>query len=623
MTTTIRMTGRGARGESFADVARRQGSIYGAPVSPSATDADVIGALVQAVVAPALAGMDLPVYTTLAAAHAATATDDAFLLASAYGGFQRRVRTASGSDVVLTFAPPPLGYYTETVNGQPVSVPYSQPVTDLFVFVGQSNFTENYGDAGLAPSTDQYEIDATGAISSLDGSIGVFPGFANAHFAKTGRTSAYVKAAVAGSSLLAAANGASNWSPTGAHREAAVTLARTAIDALSESPELILGNVYFVMALGETEANAIASATPDVSGALWTPAVIDLAEYFKAQIPAMQQLLVVRVGIDMARNNGAAWAEMREAQEDAAAASSLIRIIYRGATSFGTDALGFNTGTVHWDQEGHNVLGPAAGYEAGNRSPSAIPTAPAILASEAFLDTSTATSGTTRTDSHTTAADTLAIIIGVAAVKTAISSTSITSSVTFGGVAATRLPNFKAGGTNATETSAVGRVDISWWLLTESDYGSSLDGATADIVVTQPSAVTILSTKVYDLDCEPIVESTPHAARLPGSAGTLYTSGFATDFDAGLTTGAPVLALGMAATVGDGAAALTHTWVGLTEEHDAGGSTGTRAGQATFASATFANERLHEQITVTSSGTTGGGLLIAALRRRVEGEEGV
>lgn len=48
MSNVVDVTGRGLRGESFADVARRVGEIAGEPVSPTSSDADVLEALASA-----------------------------------------------------------------------------------------------------------------------------------------------------------------------------------------------------------------------------------------------------------------------------------------------------------------------------------------------------------------------------------------------------------------------------------------------------------------------------------------------------------------------------------------------------------------------------------------------
>ena len=65
----INMTGRGARGESFADIARRAGEINGVPVAPDASDETVMNALVQSVLTQVMTGVGLPFYTDLTTAH--------------------------------------------------------------------------------------------------------------------------------------------------------------------------------------------------------------------------------------------------------------------------------------------------------------------------------------------------------------------------------------------------------------------------------------------------------------------------------------------------------------------------------------------------------------------------
>lgn len=69
---SISMTGRGARGESLADIARRIGSIAGVDVSTSATDADVLNALNDGLIAV----VESAGYTVIEAVATATAPGD-------------------------------------------------------------------------------------------------------------------------------------------------------------------------------------------------------------------------------------------------------------------------------------------------------------------------------------------------------------------------------------------------------------------------------------------------------------------------------------------------------------------------------------------------------------------
>lgn len=80
----MNLRGRGLRGESFADVARRQGSIGGMPVSDTATDADVLDILASASTAAAesLVG---PSFASTAAGIAGTSLGDFFAVTNGDG----------------------------------------------------------------------------------------------------------------------------------------------------------------------------------------------------------------------------------------------------------------------------------------------------------------------------------------------------------------------------------------------------------------------------------------------------------------------------------------------------------------------------------------------------------
>lgn len=79
--TDIHMTGRGLRGESFADVARRIGAIGSVAVSPTATDTQVLSVLAAGV---ALLGGGT-IYASTAAGLAATASGSYFWVADVTG----------------------------------------------------------------------------------------------------------------------------------------------------------------------------------------------------------------------------------------------------------------------------------------------------------------------------------------------------------------------------------------------------------------------------------------------------------------------------------------------------------------------------------------------------------
>ena len=95
---TVRLALRGLRGESFADVARRQGSIAGTAVSSSATDSQVLAALVAA--ASLTSSVTNPnVYASTAAGLAAVSEGQLFWVVD--GGLLNLYRDDAGSATLL------------------------------------------------------------------------------------------------------------------------------------------------------------------------------------------------------------------------------------------------------------------------------------------------------------------------------------------------------------------------------------------------------------------------------------------------------------------------------------------------------------------------------------------
>lgn len=586
-----------------------------------------VEASTAAVAAAAIAesALDRQYYGTVAEGEVATATGDIFTVAKAGGAYDLYRRTAGGSEKLASYYGAPSGFLIQEGAGGAVSVPYYIAITDVFVIVGQSN-AEGRGQSGTAsPATVATEIEQDGTLTypladPVGNAIGgsMWPAFVNEWTAGTDNACAVIEAALGGTALLAAADGGTgNWSPTGTLRAAAVANALTAINAIDNSPLHRLGSVYFVWCQGESDAAALDAGTAGVTGANYTAGLVALASYFKAQVPRMNKMLVVRTGSRNDRDGALGWAGIRAAQEAACAQTSLLQMGYRGATSFPLDGRNIHFDQLHWNRDALAIAGKCTA-RAGYRGTDPIkPAAPAIVGSQFFLDTDT-TTATTRTDSHTVAAGARALVVGVVAVRTSSNSVNVTTGVTFGGVALTKLAS-QGGVTSTADTSSLGRVDTSLWLLTETAYGGPLAGATGDIVVTQPLATNLLSAGVFNLDAEPVIETAPFATRLSGNAGTSYTGGYTAAPGDGLTTGAASTVLAVIGTVGDGAAAIGHTFTGLIEDADGGGSTGTRAAQAAFAHASV-GEVTQQAISVASASATGGAFIAVALRGKVDGE---
>lgn len=517
---------------------------------------------------------------------------------------------AAGSASALPSAP--VGYRKVVIDGVAFSMPYynwREPL-DLFIIVGQSN-AEGRGNSAQSPAvTNGAYISGSTITPTLADPVGgastgsMWPAFANEWFAQTGRWPAFVEQATGGTALIPDQAG-SNWSPSGTLRGNAVTAANQAIAAIAASTSFAPSNVYFVWSQGEQEAETINGTT--ITGTIYEQALEDLAAYFKAQVPSMAQMFVIRTGSRNDRASAANWAAIRAAQENACNDSANLRMVYRGTYSFPADARALMSDSVHYSQAGLNIAGKCAAREASKSSPTAEPSAPSLLGSVfTSMDTDYATTATSKTSSHTTASGTKMLVVCVATSRAA-NNTNVTSSVTFNGVAMTKLAS--AAGGNA---SPAGRADVSIWTLTEAQYGASLSGVTGDIVGTWPLAANIASFAAYNLDAEAI----PSITR-----GKSITSTTGTDLTTTMTTAASSFLVAVAASVAQSASTLTHTFSGLaTEDGDAGGNNGTVAAQTAFAHGSSGVSVEFTAGAAMSGTVNAGACLVAAFRGKIDGE---
>lgn len=522
--------------------------------------------------------------------------------------------TAGGAGAGSAQALPsaPVGYRKVVIDGVAFSMPYynwREPL-DLFIIVGQSN-AEGRGNSAQSPAvTKGAYISGSTITPTLADPVGgastgsMWPAFANEWFAQTGRWPAFVEQATGGTALIPDQAG-SNWSPSGTLRGNAVTAANQAIAAIAASTSFAPSNVYFVWSQGEQEAETINGTT--ITGTIYEQALEDLAAYFKAQVPSMAQMFVIRTGSRNDRASAANWAAIRAAQENACNDSANLRMVYRGTYSFPADARALMSDSVHYSQAGLNIAGKCAAREASKASPTSEPSAPSLLGSVfTSMDTDYATTAASKTASHTTASGTKMLVVCVATSR-ATNNTNATSSVTFNGVAMTKLAS--AAGANA---SPAGRSDVSIWTLTESQYGASLSGVTGNIVGAWPLAANIASFAAYNLDAEAIPSITRNKS---------ITSTTGTDLTTTMTAAASSFLVAGAASVAQSASTLTHTFSGLaTEDGDAGGNNGTVAAQTAFA---HGSSGVSVEFTVGAamSGTVNAGAcLVAAFRGKIDGE---
>jgi hypothetical protein len=482
---------------------------------------------------------------------------------------------------------------------------------DLFGIVGQSN-AEGRGTSAEAPGpVSALFVSGSTVTTVLADPVGgastgsMWPQFAHDWKRLTGRKAAFVECAEGGTKLLPDTAG-SNWSPSGSLRGAAVTAINNAITTLDGSA-FVVNNVYLLWCQGEGDAASINGTT--ITGPLYEQALEDLATYFKSNIPDMVTMGVIQTGKDADDATEDDFAAIRLAQENACTDSANLVMLYRGAFSF--DARGMMEDNVHWSQEGLNLAGKCSATALSSGT-AAIPTAPGFIASTSYADSSYATAATSRSADHTTSSGTKMLVVAVAAIRAHSNAVFWIDTVTFGGVAMTRVDTDRASSNGTT----LSRATASIFYLNESDYGSSLSGVTQSVVVTGLNAQTInlIDWCAIDCDAEGVPESFYFYSPSPANVDT---------GTAAVCTNTPALVVGLGSSAAASATALTATHTNLTEVMDHGLDNGSgRAGQMTVGyaeEAAIVTEKTYSALWTASCASLV--WVVAAFRGLISGEE--
>lgn len=489
---------------------------------------------------------------------------------------------------------------------------------DLFLVVGQSN-AEGRGSSASSPSVlpgaGWYWSSGGGLVKSLADPVGgantgsMWPSFANQYYALTGRTACLVEEATGGSALIAAAS-ATNWSATGSLRSVAVASCNSARAAIIADGEKKLGGVYVISSQGEQDAVSVNGTT--VTGAIYKTELEALASYFAANITGFTQMGVVRTGAANDRAAAVNWAAIRQAQEDACAASANLTMLYRGTSGLPFDARRLMADSVHYNQTALNEAGriAARGLSAGG-APTPV-TSPQVLGAQVFGDIASA-STTSITGSFTPPAGTKAVIVAAIAARIVSNTTFSLTNVTFGGVAMAKANASFAAGTAAANASPACYVNIGLFTITEAQFGGDLTGAARAIVVTPSASSNVLAFVAVALDADFVVESGISASANSGTVVSVNSD-----------NGAPVTAIAVLGSSAASSAALTTslaggTWTELADGTEIGASNGTRSGQALVAHAALPEGVT--TVTATISASINAAIMqIVGLRSKVSGE---
>ena len=489
---------------------------------------------------------------------------------------------------------------------------------DLFIVAGQSNAL-GIGTSAESPSSPHgFWINGSNAPVPLVDPLGnvntgsSWPSFSNEWRALTGRRSAFVYTAAVGSSLVAAGTG---WNPTGNLRAQAVTAANQAIGVLTGNPTYPLGNVYMVWLQGEQEAQTINGTT--ITGTTYKAALEDLATYFKAQIPSMQQMGVIHISGPAGSTGAGAtqqtaihlgYQEIRAAQTRAIADHADLTGAYDGSYHF--VGRGLSKDGTHYSQAGYNLNGKMAARGV-HGSLGALPTvAEPFISSSNYPRASYGFDGS-RTVSHTTPAGTNFLIVALAHGWDE-SALQALPSMTFGGIAMRRAV-FTG---NVSLVAPTGTSYASIFYIDDAMYGAPLAGVTANLVATTSNNQKNIS--FCAINARDVVLGDTEGGAFP-TASTPGTP----DVSATVTTFSPSTILVAVATGSNkaGTAVLTATMTGVTELMDAGFTNGTNATAMCVGYSQQTTRLINQAVTATWSGNvTHRALAIAAFRPKYTGE---
>lgn len=569
------------------------------------------GALRNGIVTPdSLSASTLALMGGAAAQQIVTDAEAARDAAQAYALEAELIATFNTTDVPQdTPADPPVGYARILVNGTAYRIPYYTNVDancDIFSIIGQSN-AEGRGASASSPDATATGLFWNGVdFDPLADPVGdaatgsMWPAFANEWFALTGRKAIFVESALGSTRLLDYGDPDHTWAPGSTLRNNAIADLQEVIAAVTGSVTYGMASAYAIWVQGEGDAENLDGTH---TAAQYEQALEDMATEFRASVPEMTSMLVVRSASNINdATKDAGYIAIRDAQENACTDSALLVMGYRGTYSF--RPLGYMGDSVHYTQTGLNLAGKCAAR--GLYAPEAIPTLAAIPAPNAYTDTDYATASTTFTQSHVTAADTNFLVVAIAAMRPNSSTSFGITGVTYNGHAMT-LAREQADNGSPNLCRAVASI----WYIDETAYGGSLGGVTADIVVTAGQACNLFEVAAFNSKDADYIDYA-NSTNLSGDGAALSMSYY---------TGAPALTVAVAASCGAGAVAATCTLAGVTEVLDAGGTNATRTGQGCIGYAEDAAQYGPRTISATFSASQNAiALCVASFRKRWNGE---
>lgn len=230
-----------------------------------------------------------------------------------------------------------------------------------FVEAGQSN-KEGRGQSASSPSVPvgtAFYFNGTIYTALVDPVGGALTGSSEPAHANRWTTlsggaqkTVYREMAVGGTSVLT--NETPNWSTTGTLLPAAVTAFNAMkTDLAGISGVTVAGGAWNVIE-GETAARIIRDGGSDA--ATYEAAFGAFAQYAKDNCPGLNYIFISELGPAPDGTLTTAYAAVRTAQANVAAAKAFVKIVYTGAKSFTFPAT-MNSDLLHYNQAGLNLVG--------------------------------------------------------------------------------------------------------------------------------------------------------------------------------------------------------------------------------------------------------------------------
>lgn len=490
----------------------------------------------------------------------------------------------------------------------------SSLIWDLFSYGGESGAEGRATDGTNLTANDAGFISGSTITTPLTDPVGgasagpyktMWPTFAIEWKLLTGRNSLFVDCAT-GSTYVLEAGGAANvnWSANGNLRGAMISATNTAIAAVQSSGSKTLGDIYCLIDLGRNDAAKLAVPTAGYDATTLREGFESLYNALDAGISNLKAIGVFRTGDRKDRSLSSSYHTVRQAQEQACANVTKARIISRSGFSYPDDALARHQDSDHYNFAGTQSQAITAARELALATETPQASAPSILAYQVVNDANM-TTATTMSATHSTAVGTKFVALQFSFVAVG-SSSNLTMSATFDGVAMSRLITTEIGASNTLT-----RAETITFYIDEATYGGSLSNlSNKSVVATIQLGREFLNGVIYNIDSDCII-SVNSSAVISGATGSSLAIAF--------STGANVAVMAMCSYAATSAVALSASADILTEIQDNSLSNGTNAAGVISLYGSLTDS--YNTGTLTFSSTVkAASLLITCVRKKVNGE---